>query len=485
MDFWDTLFDSIATESNNYGASSAAPSSYASGTSNNAEPSQFMRDLFNDVMDSNRPRGADQCRMIVENEEWYVPVGESNQLKLESVGSGVYSHALTPEGKHSKKKKHDGQGGRLLPIYTQEPKCPHVTLDGCALIRALPRDCDGLLIRIAEKAPREFGKEFFEQLRILADSCELEKILVSPGPNQVEALKQAKWLVEMSNGSTPETESSDRHGSLIVVSTHPERANYFTSNYKEMSGEKLFSLVRKDPEVTGILVNATSHVGVGEKTVRGLVLSATFAEGILNGVDIRPGARALPARNTDEINLWLDLNGFPIAERKLVTAEVDGQTFVRAVSTKEHTYRLHESTCTSSYRSTPACSPPFELLTDANSSEQNNTQNILCAGLLASNLNAAASSSKDPYKYWRVGRWLVFGRLLDEIDIKMSRNRLRLATELAKLLPPGADKLPKSAILTAEGAAVLLRSPHCATREWIEVTKQVAEQYTKRWVWGG
>ena len=83
-----------------------------------------------------------------------------------------------------------------------------------------------------------------------------------------------------------------------------------------------------------------------------------------------------------------------------------------------------------------------------------------------------------------MGRSLLFGRLLDERDKAMSRRRLVLATELGKLLPPGLDRIPRSAILTVEGATFLSRHPHGGSRAWIEETIRRAGRYTQTWVWG-
>ena len=55
---------------------------------------------------------------------------------------------------------------------------------------------------------------------------------------------------------------------------------------------------------------------------------------------------------------------------------------------------------------------------------------------------------------------------------------------VAKLLPSDGDRIPRSAILTVEGAMLFARSPHARTRAWIEATAHQANRYTSRWVWG-
>jgi hypothetical protein len=443
---------------------------------------------------------SDFLRSVVENDLWFVPVRDDGSFDVVDTTAGKYRLAIDPDAAGAtsnasikkKKRKKNGKGGRLLPIYAQEPNCPAVRLDGRALVRTIPEDVAGLLFHVPDKSPRELGQEFFADLRELADACDLEDMLLAPGPGQIEKLKQATWLVTMSRGALHlDTTMSD--GRLVYAYTHRDRAGYSFHNSSQnvvaMTGEELFRLVAENAEADGIVVNRSSKLGRGENVLNGLALSPGFAGRILEGEDIRPGAQPLPARSREEIELWLNLRLFPWEGRELVEAPYPDHTLIRAVVPQGSQWRMQEALGNQMLLPGPTWSPVFTIPAGSSNTEPEKepgfgegSTRILCAGLLAKELNASTLEGKEPERYWRPGRWFLFGQYQDEVDRARSRRRLAIATELAKLLPPGAERIPHSALLTVEGAAFLGEYPHGGSRAWIEATVRQAKRYTKRWV---
>jgi hypothetical protein len=445
---------------------------------------------------------ADALRSVVESDLWFVPIRDDGSFDVVDTAAEKYRLAIdpeadgaTPNASHKKKKrKKNGKGGRLLPIYAQEPDRLAVRLDGRALVRAIAEDVTGLLLHLPDRSPRELGQEFFADLRELADACDLEDMLLAPGPDQIEKLKRATWLVTMSREALHlDTTMSD--GRLVYAYTHRDRVgyslHYSSQNIVVMKGEDLFRLVAENVEADGIVVNRSSKLGRGENVLNGLALSPGFACRILEGEDIRPGAQPLPARSREEVELWLNLRLFPWEGRELIEAPYPDNTLMRAVVPQGSQWRMQEALGKQMILPGPTWSPVFMIPT-GNSTERETEPGfgegqtrILCAGLLAKELNASALDGKDAERYWRPGRWFLFGRHQDEVDRARSRRRLAIATELAKLLPPGADRIPRSALLTVEGAAFLGEHPHGGSRSWIEATVRQAERYMKRWIWWG
>lgn len=435
--------------------------------------------------------GPDFLRAIVESDDWFVATNAAGAFESIDVKPRKYRLAINlGNSPDNKKKKKQGRGGRLLPVYAEKPELPAIQLDGRSLARTLPADIDGILLDLPDKAPQELGREHFADLVVLADAFDLEEILLTPGPGQIEKLKRAVWWVEMAKGELLiSTLMGD--GRLVQAYTHPDRAGYLSSTkIVEIEGEQLFRLVSENPEVDGIVVNRLSKLGRGENLLNGLALSPGFAYQLLEGEDIRPGAHPLPARNREEVELWLQLRGFPWREREIVEAPFPDAPLMRAVVPEASQWRMQETLGQQSLSAGPTWSLVFVLPpacaknVQAKESElAAGTTSILCAGLLAKELCADCYNGEGAESYWHVGRRIPFGRFLDEADRVRSRRRLAIATELAKLLPPNADKIPRSALLTVEGAALLGRYPHGGSRAWIEATVQQAARYMKPWVW--
>jgi hypothetical protein len=445
---------------------------------------ETLKQIFLSALNDNA--GPPLLRAIVDNDSWFVAVKPDNSFDVMEVEPKEYRTAIEPATTAEQKKKPRGVGGRLLPLYAEQPEHPTRQLDGRALVRTLTEEIDGLLLHLPEKAPRELGREFFAELTDLADAFNLEEMLLSPGPGQVERLKSATWLVETKNGA-PRTSTVLDDGRLLHVYTHRDRVGHSAEEITAMHGEQLFHILAEDERVDGAVVNWSSQLGRGENLLNDLAISPGIACGLLRGEDLRPSATPLPARSRTEVELWLTLRLFPPRQREWLDAPYPDVTLLRAVVPEDSQWRLQETLGDQIILEGPTWSPVFALppgpLQENNREFGEGPTRILCAGLLARELNADSYLGKDPARYWRPGRNLLFGRLQDEFDRTRSLRRLAIARELAKLLPTGEDRIPRSALLTVEGAALMAEYPYAATRAWIEATVRQAERYTKRWVW--
>jgi hypothetical protein len=436
------------------------------------------------------PTPAEVLRAVVECDAWFVAAGPEGAIELEEVKPGRYDSAVGAPSERVKSNRKTGRGGRLLRVYGEKPDRPTVPMDGRALARALPDDADGLLLYQSDRAARELGREHFAALRALATACELEAMIVTPAEGQIEALRSATWLVPMS-GDRPTLATPGLKERVAPAFTHPDRLGDNAGTVRPITGEALFRAVAEAPDVDGLVINPHRTMGQGPDRILNPVLSLGILCGLLTGDDLRPGARPLPARSLREVECWLALHGFPFENRELLQAPYPEETLVRARVPQDSEWTQREALCNRSPKPGPTWSPVFVvpaagMAWPADVLELGpGPSRILCAGLLAQTLNAGASRGKGAATYWQVGTWVAGGRLLNEAQQAMSRRRLTLATELAKLLPPGADRIPRSALLTVKGAAFLAEHPHGTTRAWIEATVERAERFTHRWVWPG
>jgi hypothetical protein len=439
-------------------------------------------------------------RSIVESDRWFVPVLADGAFATLDVEPGRYRLAIGEEEEApvtSIKKRRGtpirgGKGGRLLLISTRKLDGPAAQLDGRALARSIPGEIDGLLLdRDGERS--ELGRGYLDDLAGLADACELEEMLATPGPDQVERLKRATWFVALREGRLP-SERHDYGGRVAHVWTHPDRAiGERKDQLVAMNGERLFRLGVEDEGIDGLLVNRGQYIGRGKTRMANLLLGPGIVQRLLDGEDPRPGAYPLPARSRDEVRLWLDWRRFPYDSegRELVeesSPDDPEATWIRATATdpRVERWRSQESLDRDHGASGERHSPLFVLKHPIPESGFGaGPTRILCAGLLASALGAQSyQSGKDPRRLCREGRWLLFGRLVDAAGRERARRQLALAQELAKLLPPDADQIPRSAVLTVEGSAVFSKNATAATRSWIEAMVRESERYTRRWVWG-
>lgn len=420
-------------------------------------------------------------RAVVEDDSWYIPLRPDGSWDVVTTREGQYESAILMPGESTKRKNTRGAGGRMLRVWATEPKGTSKMITGRDLVRGMPEELDGWLLDDGKVMSREVHHRHFEEMRRYAGAVALEEMLTNPAPGQVEAILNATWYAQVKEG---ELRSSDY---LAVVYTHPDRTNSFTvTETQPVTGREFFTRVQKVPGIDGVVVNGISRFGRGARTASQLHLSHGIIHQWLQGEDIRPFAGPLPARSFNEVVLWLTMARFPYEQRVYVEAPHPGGLLLRAMVPGNHNWNDLETGCSPSLKFGPIWSPVFLLPPggrDVPGYGEGATR-LLCAGLLAKELNATSPFNKDASAYWRVGKNLLLGRLLDDQDIRMSLARLDLARELAKLLPPGADAIPPEALLTVAGARVFREHPHARTRGWIEETVRQAERYTRKWVAG-
>ncbi len=350
-----------------------------------------------------------------------------------------------------------------------------------ALARAIPDGADGVLFRLATGAVVGLLRDEWPLLEQLADSFDLETMLVRPGAGQAAALGAARWYLSAAHGLAPQSFGGSQ---LIYVYTHPDRAEASDGAISEVTGLKLAERLARRDNYDGVRINPGEHVGEGDDRIFAFCLGPDLWPALLQGRDPRPGAAPLPARTLAEVHLWLDLADFPhpVHGRELVpVATPDGlmspdglaspeagqpptppgrgraPLLVQARTDRASDWRIVETGYRQSQRPGPTLGPVFAVSEpDAppGSLGDGPTQ-ILCAGKLANHLYQG--------RYVTAPRWFVAKRYR-----VWAAERGTWAHELRKLLPPGADALPRSSIRTAAGAELVRKTPQMASRAWIE-----------------
>lgn len=444
---------------------------------------------------------------------WFVKVDQENEMDPKRVRRNSYTPTINTAGgaakidvsklEHKSREKHvssapvgkqerkelelsaaEEDSWLVLPIYA-EAQHNTVAIEGRTLVRTVARELDGYMIHYPNQRPTILTEEFFSDLRMFADGFDLDEILIYPKEGQAQALLNARWWVVCENNK-PQIGYCVQDASVIQAYTYFDSLLMNSHKIRSMSGRELFEFFLESDSVDGIVVNDIMKIKAGGKEIFLYALSPAFAYHVLQGRDIRPGVEPLPARSKKEIEMWLKMRKFPADGRRFVDAPYEDYTLVRAIVESASEWEMQESLSGNSLREAPTWSPVFELKGDARTEEEfgHEPSQILCPGFLAYELNATAFSNKDAKSYWRPGKFLVFGRLLDTFDQNESKLRLAIAIELQKLIPAGHDHIPRSAIVTVFGASILRRYPHAATRAWIEETIVQAERYTKSWVMG-
>ena len=498
MGAWDAIFDDLlyAADLQTLESYSSAPfeqsESYSRAAASKPAFSQAFKDFFLSLAKDTSL--SDMLQAFVENDCWHVNLLDDGSHSFINATAGQFrlalealpaEKAIPSKKKAAKQSKHlrQGKGGKLLAVYQEKPEGASVVMDGRALVRSLQKDWAGILVHPAEGEPFEILGTHFELLNDLADEYDLEEMLVSPGPDQLDKLKHARWWVE-SSGDEVEADDYLGNGLLVHVYTRPDRIGMGRPRVP-MFGAQLFRKVSRLEECDGVAINVTSMTGCGDRKINGMVLPPAFTHNLFKGRDIRPGAGPLPARNIKEIELWLQLRRFPSRDRRLLEAPVAGEILVRAMVPAGSTWLVAETIANQFEREGPTWSPVFSL-PPANNKDglSERPSEILCPGLLAKELNAGAFvNGKRGDKYWSVGRSFLIGRCTDAQDRRQSIERLEMARELLKLVPAGQDSIPRDRFLTVEGAAFLSEHPHGASRKWIEDTVKRAETFTRPWVW--
>jgi hypothetical protein len=131
----------------------------------------------------------------------------------------------------------------------------------------------------------------------------------------------------------------------------------------------------------------------------------------LRGEDYRPRARPLPARTKNEVELWLKLREFPTRDRKLLDAPLESGTLLLAYVPPGSEWQQQE-TLPGQFTNPDRTWSPVFVLGDPNLDTPGfgeGVTEILCAGLLADELNADSYGGEDAATYWSPGKFLLLG----------------------------------------------------------------------------
>lgn len=436
-------------------------------------------------------------RRIVEAERWWVPTTSSGAFeRLTGTDEQVWRAFTRPLAAGQPERRRGRLPAPLLLILPADPGRPARALSGRELARALAGEPSasfgGVIFAVDGVGWVGLRQTELPLLTQLADSLDLEDLLIAPAPGQVQALRAARWYLPAANRQL--NPSPPGWGDpTVAIYTHPDRAEPEHAPLIEVDGLTLYKQLAARGDYVGINVNAGSPVGLGERETRALLLGPSFARGIARGVDLRRGAEPLPARTLAEALLWLDLAGFPWQDREIVYAPASPSSpasdavLIQVRTKQSSTWRIYEASYSEDQRPGPTVSPVFALsrpetlpaslpapvppayllfrgeylnqdlgaLTAESIDLGAGQTQILCAGRLAQKLY--------DQERWAPSRWLV-----------SKQERLRAAQlagwahELLKLIPPGAGRLPRSAILSVAGARFLHHRPTYRDRDWIE-----------------
>lgn len=73
---------------------------------------------------------------------------------------------------------------------------------------------------------------------------------------------------------------------------------------------------------------------------------------------------------------------------------------------------------------------------------------------------------------------------MSEADIAASRLRLRLASEILKLIPAQGDAIVRQSVLSVAGAKFLGWAGYAGKKSWVEEVREQAKKYDKKFVLG-
>lgn len=452
-----------------------------------AKADEFIRKILSgDVDDQSGPY---KLRAIVEHDRWYVPVKDNGRFELLNVAKGQYERLICDVSKKDgRRTERKGKGGQFLPVYCQEPAAMRtICVDGRTLARSLPVNVTGLLIQnLDEDTPRELSSEFFPQMVSLADSVEIEDVLLADGPVDAAKLRSYQWLVDMVNDERVHLSPSIIEGAVATIFTHHDR-EYGTEHHPpiKMDGTTIFRRILNDAQFDGIVINSYSTFGRCGKSVQNMLLSLSFLQRALDQDTCHLRVKDLTARSRAEFELWLYINSFPTEREIIEETDANGQRIIYAVS-KQPVESWREQECCGLQDAQMVSTPKFIIqpAPDSKPGFGKGASSILCPGLLARELYVRPPKGKQTIHNWRPGRKMIVGRLLSEEDINDSLRRLTIAHELLKLVPAGANRVPRSAMLTVVGADFVRRVPYCCSRAWIETEIEEAERYSRKWVWG-
>ncbi len=439
---------------------------------------KFIKDVL--TGDSEDNSGPYEMRCIVEYKDWYVPLGDDGQYEILNVRKGEYERLVAGLNKDGRRNVRGGQGGQCLPVYKSKPQgnCAH--LDGPELIRSLPAKITGLLMERKEGEPlEELSSEFFEPLKRLVKSAEVEKALLEPGPIDTAKLREAKFIVAMNSNNLPYVNYDMAH-----IATNEDMYLVDSDSRKEMTGEEIFKHVLEKDYFAGIVFNSPCMFGPEGDEIKEMGISLNFIDRALKSDRCELRAPQLVARNRKEFEYWLDMSLFPKERETLEEKDTDGTTYICAVSKEPCNYWRQQETTYGTIEPKIVSTPKFKLLNEPMLEGElaKGPSPILCPGLIAKSLYCQLPMKDRKENLWRPGKSLLFARWLSADDIANSKERIMLANELLKLIPAGADSIPKTSLLSVAGGQFLCWIQAARKREWAQTVLEQAKRNCKMFV---
>lgn len=455
-----------------------------------ARSAQFIQGIFDGTSEDNS--GPDKLRTLIECDAWYVPIKANGEFEFLNVKKGEYPPLIARVSKEDGRRTvREGTGGQFLPIYRSAPQGQFKQVDGRTLVRQLPEKVTGLLVDFdyedEDVSFKElYADEHFDTLRSLLPALELEALLLASDEfvNTAELRKANFRVVTINNGQL--CAKSEIVGTVASASTHEFLdAHDDECKIEVMTGEELFKRIVASDNLDGLKITGGNIYSDEWNRISNMVFSLNFLHRALTQDRCSFRYNEPIVRNREEFELWLAQTRFP-KEREIVEAVVDGRKVIYAKSAvdtdewaqheclRESGDKVKVTTSNFEIRPEPTREPGFGR----------GPSSVLCPGLLADTLyrtarDADKSKSKPPV--WKPGLNLGFCRILSDSDIAASKERLTMARELLKLLPRGEKKIPRTAMLSVDGARCTReRFPETATREWIEATVKEAEASSRK-----
>lgn len=440
--------------------------------------------LSGDVEDNAGPY---EMRCIVENDLWFVPIKSDGKFQILNVKKGEFARLYAAVSKKDGRRTvREGRGGQLLPIYRQLPdgadREDFAQIDGRQLARTLPSNITGLLVeRQSDEPLRELDSEYFPTLRGLADAIELEDALMAGGRIKSELLLNYRFRVAMYNDRLWQRRE------LASIATFADK-QFFDSveiTVVEMSGKEIFTRILEDGTYAGAILNPGHDLGRHGEMFRGLMLSLNLIDRLLHQDETTLGLEQYIVRSRAEFEEWLTHVYFPKPYQIIEEEDLSGKSFIWATATGvnlEWSILECETFCE---RLSQVETPKFELRSAPGSEDDlaAGRSQVLCPARLARNLFLQLPERNRRDFIWAPGKNVGLGRILSAKDVEASRERVKLATELLKLID-GSQAISPRTMLSVDGAQFVQELPKLAARAWAESALQQAKRYCKPFVIG-
>ncbi len=444
----------------------------------------FVLDLFAQAAERAK-RPLSPLRIVVEADQWHIPVDSAGKPKLVSAKRGEHRGARLrpwePEPEAALWPK--GDGGHLLPVYLYAPESqtdakPCQVVDGRTLARHLPDELDGLLLHFAPEAPpQELSRGHFATLREMVAGLDYEACLLDPAPGQVETLLNGTLYVERRGKKGGLPSSPADVGWSVWAYTHPQLASHAGDDpdLVAMPARELFARFMKEDELDSIQFNLDNREERGK--VHSIYFSPAEVHHLLQGRDTRINANPPIVRSRYELDTWhgICLRG-AMENRELRVYEEkdeDGRHLIRIK------WRSYGSDARDQF------TPWLVLLPEAEGQKAADLPSqVICPGEAIMMLNAGDINKRAPAALYDPGKvW--FGKLMQvkADDIEIAKRREYMASLVLSCLPKGVSKVPRSAMLTRHGAKNLREHPHANNRGWLEASLATARRFTKAWAW--